>query len=90
MKTLTDFVKTPIVMPPDFGERIGVPSRWKTGLIFITGQWIGLFLPAAFLLPAASHKVSLLLLILIVLPLTALGVQARGLFYYWVARRNAA
>jgi len=89
MPTLTDYVKTPLVMPQDFGERLGVSSRWKTGLIFLTGQWIGLLLPAAFLIPSVAYKVNFLLMLLIILPLMALGVQARGLFYYWVARRNA-
>ncbi len=89
MATLTEFVKTPLAMPLDFGERLGVRSRWKAGLIFLLGQWIGLFVPAAFLLPAVAHRLNALLILAIVLPLMALGVQARGLFYFWVARRNA-
>jgi len=90
MPTLAEFVKTPLAMPPDFQERLGVSSRWKAGLVFIMGQWIGLFIPAAFLLPALAHKLNLLLVLVIVLPLMVLGVQARGLFYLWIARRSAA
>ena len=90
MPTLAEFVKTPLSMPPDFQERLGVSSRWKAGLVFLLGQWIGLFIPAAFLLPAVAHKLNLLLVLVIVLPLMVLGVQARGFFYLWVARRGAA
>lgn len=90
MPTLAEFVKTPLAMPPDFQERLGVSSRWKAGLVFLLGQWIGLFIPAAFLLPAVAHKLNLLLILVIVLPLMVLGVQARGFFYLWVARRGTA
>lgn len=90
MTTLAEFVKTPLAMPPDFQDRLGVSSRWKAGLVFLVGQWIGLFIPAAFLLPALAHRVHPILVLVIVLPLMALGVQARGLFYLWVARRHAA
>jgi asparagine N-glycosylation enzyme membrane subunit Stt3 len=90
MRTLAEFVKTPLAMPPDFQDRLGLSSRWKAGLVFLVGQWIGLFIPAAFLLPALAHKLNLLLVLVIVLPLMALGVQVRGLFYFWVARRGAA
>lgn len=90
MTTLAEFRKTPLAMPPDFQDRLGVSSRWKAGLVFIVGQWIGLFIPAAFLLPAVAHKLNPFLILLVVLPLMALGVQARGAFYLWIARRRAA
>lgn len=90
MTTLAEFVRTPLAMPPDFQDRLGVSSRWKAGLVFLVGQWIGLFIPAAFLLPALARKVHPILVLVIVLPLMVLGVQARGLFYLWVARRGAA
>ncbi len=90
MTTPAEFARTPLAMPPDFQDRLGVSSRWKAGLVFLVGQWIGLLIPAAFLLPALAHKVHPVVVVGIVLPLMVVGVQARGRFYLWVARRHAA